>query len=118
MNKAKVSAQLLDGVNAVIVIADENFVIQYINNIGALNYARFGGKNIVGTSLFDCHKPESHQPIKDMYESFKNNSVKVVEKSIPMAGKQKKILYLPIFQDNEFKGVNEIQYFTPPLNPC
>ncbi len=102
---------LFDGVSAVIVLADENYIIRYVNDIGVDNYRRFGGRDIVGTSLFDCHNDHSCQVIREIYDGFKSGDLKSKIVVQPQDDRVKHIVYLPVFHSDEFKGCMEIQYF-------
>ena len=110
MNPEMYSA-LFDGVSAVIVIADENFIIRYINDIGEENYRRFGGRDIIGMSLFDCHNEHSGRIIREMYDGFKCGDLQSKAKELPQGDRVKHIVYLPIFHSGEFRGCMEVQYF-------
>ncbi len=59
---------ILDSINSPIVFADNDHVIRYLNKPArALFYNKFGYPDLVNKSLFDCHKPASHDAIRRLH---------------------------------------------------
>ncbi len=66
----KMFKSLLEYDRAPVVICDLNHVVMYINPAAAKHYEKFGGKNIVGKSIFNCHNQKSCDKITRVIEWF------------------------------------------------
>lgn len=53
-----------------IVICNCAHEIIYMNPAAKKSYAKYGGGNLVGKSIFDCHNPHSVSAIKKVVEWF------------------------------------------------
>jgi len=59
---------ILDSISNPIVFVDNGHFIRYLNKPGKdLFYGKFGYSDLIGKSLFDCHDPASHDPIKRLH---------------------------------------------------
>lgn len=59
---------ILDTVRHPVVFVDTDHVIRYLNRAAEQRYYRQRGlSDLVGSSLFDCHKPESREAILRQY---------------------------------------------------
>ncbi len=61
---------VLDQDRAPIVICDLDHTIVYVNASAALYYQKWGGADLVGHSLLDCHNTTSQEMIKRIVEWF------------------------------------------------
>jgi DUF438 domain-containing protein len=60
---------ILDSIESPIVFVDNDHIIRYLNKPAKVRYyEKRGHANLIGTSLFDCHKPESNEYIKRIHE--------------------------------------------------
>jgi hypothetical protein len=66
-------------------------------------FARSGGKALIGSSIFDCHNPNSAQMIRDQITSRKTIVYTHVENGV-----QEIILHVPWYQFGKFAGLVEI----------
>ncbi len=70
---------VLEQDRAPIVICDLSHTIVYMNNAAHNNYLKWGGKDLVGKSLLDCHNNKSQEAIKKIVDWFcldtKNNMI-------------------------------------------
>lgn len=70
---------VLEQDRAAIVICDVNHIIQFMNKAAIERYERFGGKELLGKSLLDCHNVHSQEMIKKILNWFledeKNNMI-------------------------------------------
>lgn len=65
---AKTYEAILDSINNPIVFVDNDHIIRYLNKPAkVLFYGKFGYSDLIGKSLFDCHDPASHDPIKSLH---------------------------------------------------
>lgn len=103
---------MLNDLHAVIVMVDADMKITWINEIGARNYERFGGREIIGRSLLDCHQPENHGRIQMLFEDFRTQKLPGLAMERLLEDRRKHIAYLPSYEDGKFSGCLEIQYFS------
>ncbi len=68
--EARVPAEILDELDGPVVFCDCGHVIRYLNPAGAAKYAKRGGYNLVGVSIFDCHNAESNRVIREAFQAF------------------------------------------------
>lgn len=93
---------------AAITVCDKDGVVLDMNDKACATFAANGGAALIGTSLYDCHKPQSVAIIKDMLATGKNN-VYTIEKN----GLKKLIFQQPWYQDGEVGGLVEISMELP-----
>lgn len=48
------------------VLVDTEHVIRFMNEAGARNYSKWGGRSLIGKSLMDCHSSESQAEIREV----------------------------------------------------
>lgn len=61
---------IIDMDMASVVICNTSHEIIYMNPAAAERYSKRGGYSLVGSSLLDCHNPESNVKIKKVLEWF------------------------------------------------
>ncbi len=59
--------EILNALVVPIVFADLNHVIAYMNDAAMTKYKKRGGADLVGKSIFDCHKESSNVVIRDVF---------------------------------------------------
>lgn len=59
-------AAALESLHDPFVLVDTEHVIRFINEAGALNYAKWGGRELLGKSLMDCHNEQSQAEIREI----------------------------------------------------
>ena len=64
---------VIDQDRAPVVICDLNHVIVYMNPVAEKNYEKWGGADLVGKSLMDCHNEKSREAIEKVVEWFKES---------------------------------------------
>lgn len=68
---AKILAAILDSINSPIVFVDNDHIIRYLNKPAQVRfYEKLNYGDLIGKSVFDCHKTASHKGIKDLYRRF------------------------------------------------
>src|SRR5512141_215157 len=85
---------------AAITVCDKEGIILEMNDKSALTFADNGGFELIGKNLFDCHKPESVNKIKEIMKAGTSN-IYTIEKK----GKKKIISQSPWFENGELKGL-------------
>lgn len=62
-----------------VVVCSVDHTIIYMNGAAAANYSKYGGKDLIGTSVLDCHNERSCKLIEQVVEWFaeseENNKV-------------------------------------------
>jgi len=83
-------------------------IIVYMNRSSVLSMHKYGGAELIGKSIFDCHNPRSCEIIREMLEHPYVNTY-IVEK----AGERRLIRQFPWEEDGEHKGIIEFSFFVP-----
>ena len=74
----EVYKSILEADKAAIVICDIEHKIIYMNPAAINRYAKWGGRNLMGQNLLDCHNDKSREMIIKVLEWFKaskNNNI-------------------------------------------
>lgn len=69
---------IIDQDRCAVVICNLQHEIIYMNPSAVSRYVKFGGINLVGKSLLDCHNPKSREMIKktiSWFEKSKENNI-------------------------------------------
>lgn len=66
----KLIKSVLDQDRAPIVLCDLNNIIVYMNSAAVANYRKYGGEQLLGKNLLDCHNPHSIEMIKKVVDWF------------------------------------------------
>ena len=62
---------VLEADRAAVVICDLNHMIIYMNPAAIIRYDKWGGKDLLGRSLLDCHNEKSREMIHKVVDWFK-----------------------------------------------
>jgi hypothetical protein len=89
-----------------ITLCDGNADIVYMNKKSQSMLSK--DKNLIGKSLFDCHKIESNVIIKDVMTQQTTNTYFVVKN-----GKKKLVYQESIIKDGQTIGISEISVEIP-----
>ncbi len=108
MEKAELLSAILDNLKESVIFVDNDHIIRYMNSAAKKHYARFG--EVIGKSLFDCHKPGSAQKIKDIYVQLKNGAEEVL-----YASNEKHRVYMRSMRDPEGNLLGYTERFEPPV---
>lgn len=91
-----------------VTVADIDGTITYMNPKAIETFASHGGARLIGTSLYDCHKPRSVEMIKHMLATGESN-IYTIEK----AGVKKMIIQQPLLEEGTVGGIVEISIVLP-----
>lgn len=91
-----------------VTLADAEGTILFMNDKAIQTFASHGGANLIGSSLYDCHKPSSVEKIKQMLATGESNIY-----SIEKAGLKKLIIQQPLMEDGKVNGIVEISIVLP-----
>lgn len=91
-----------------VTVCDRDGIIIYMNSESKRQFVKYGGEQLMGKNLIDCHPEPSRTVLKKMLESPMENKY-ISEKD----GKKKLVLQAPWIEDDEFLGVVEISVYLP-----
>jgi len=91
-----------------ITVCDTEGKIIYMNNKSGRIFASYGGKDLVGSSLFKCHPSPAKEKLKDMMDKQITNSY-TIEKN----GIQKLIYQAPWYKNGQYMGFIELSLELP-----
>ncbi len=94
--------------DVMVTVCDMNGTIVYMNQAAVIGFHKYGGNNLIGKSIFDCHNPESAKKIKEMLQSPESNTY-TIEKN----GEKELIHQFPWMEDAKHKGVIEFSLKIP-----
>lgn len=86
-----------------VTICNEEGIIIYMNVASQNNFAKRGGKDLIGKSLFDCHNENSGRIIRELIENDKTNTY-FLEKD----GVKRLIHQTPWYKDEKVAGLIEL----------
>lgn len=91
-----------------ITVTDKSGKIIEMNNKSAEVFAKYGGLNLIGQQLNDCHNPQSQGIIAHLAND-KATNVYTIEKN----GVKKLIYQCPWYNQGEYAGLVEISMVIP-----
>jgi transcriptional regulator with PAS, ATPase and Fis domain len=95
-----------------VTICDTEGIIVYMNNQATATFEKWGGVQLVGKSLFDCHNPRSAEIIKNLMKNGQTNTYSITKNGI-----KKLIHQSPWFNDGRIAGLIEISVVLPENMP-
>ncbi len=98
----------INHVGVAITICDLGGQIVYMNEKAQQTFFKFGGKNLVGKSLYECHKPESVEKIKEMLLNNTSNSYTIFKNGV-----KKLVHQTPWVENSKVKGMIEFSIEIP-----
>lgn len=78
MNMLQYFKSVIDQDTCAVVICSLEHEILYMNPAAISRYAKSGGKELIGSSLLDCHNPKSQKRIKEVlawFEKKESNNI-------------------------------------------
>ncbi len=97
-----------DGVNFAITVCDSDGRIVEMNDKSAATFAKYGGRDLIGHSLLDCHPEPSRTKLAGMLAEPYTNAY-TIEKN----GVKKLIFQTPWMKDGKPAGLVEISLEIP-----
>jgi PAS domain S-box-containing protein len=105
-------ADWISCVDFAVTVCDREGKILFLNTKAAEVFAKYGGKNLIGKNLSECHKAESFTKIKELIETEKSNTY-TIEKN----GVKKLIHQTPWYKNCHCQGMIEISIEQPAFMP-
>jgi hypothetical protein len=91
-----------------VTVCDLRGIIVYMNKASALSMHKYGGTELIGKSIFDCHNLKSCQQIHEMLE-YPTVNIYIIEK----AGERRMIRQFPWEEDGVHQGIIEFSFPVP-----
>lgn len=91
-----------------VTVCDRKGIIVYMNQAAILGFHKWGGEELIGKSLLDCHNPKSVGMIKEMLNHPFSNTY-----GISKPNEKRMIHQFPWMEGGEHKGVIEISFDLP-----
>lgn len=101
-----------DYFNASVTICNRDGIIVYLNEKSASQFEKYGGKDLIGINLMDCHPEPARSRLRQMLIEPLENTY-TTEKD----GNRKMIVQKPWMNMDNFMGVIEISIDLPPEIP-
>jgi len=98
----------VDGTNVVITVCDMTGRIIYMNDQSARQFAKYGGLELIGRSLFDCHPEPACKKLRELLITPKRNIYTIIKN-----GKKKMIVQSPWYKEEIFGGLVELSFELP-----
>ena len=91
-----------------ITVSDTDGTIIYMNDKSAATFGKYGGMDLVGSNLQDCHKPDSWEKITDIMKNSSSNCYTIEKEGI------KKLIYqAPWYNRGKLSGLIELSMEIP-----
>jgi transcriptional regulator with PAS, ATPase and Fis domain len=91
-----------------VIVCDCKGVILEINDKSAETYASYGGYDVVGKNLLDCHPEPARSKVQKLLDGCEKN-IYTIEKN----GVKKLIYQSPWFKDGQYAGLVELSLEIP-----
>ena len=91
-----------------VTICDSNGMITYMNGTSRKQFVKYGGRDLLGTNLLDCHPEPSRSKLAAMLK-FPVSNTYTIEKD----GIKKVIHQSPLFQNGVLSGIVELSFVLP-----
>ncbi len=92
-----------------VTVCDSQGIIIAMNEVSRENFKKYGGKDLMGSSLFDCHPPSANTIIREQLASQTGNTY--ITKS---NDRTRLINQQPWYRDSSFGGLVETIIELPP----
>lgn len=97
-----------DQFEGAVTICNRDGIVTYMNETSKKQFAKYGGADLVGKNLLNCHSEESRLKLIEMLQAPTTN-IYTIEK----AGVKKIINQSPLYENGVFSGMIEISFVLP-----
>ncbi len=102
---------LFSGLRAEVTVADEAGRIVFLNDRAIAHYKDHGGQELIGKSLYDCHRPSSQAKIQEFYARYRAGDLSPIRYHKDRGnGTAQSIVYIPIIVAGHFRGIAELMW--------
>jgi len=95
-----------------ITICDREGIIIYMNDGSKRVFMKYGGADLMGTNLLDCHPEPSRSKLVEMLKTPTTNTY-----TIEKGGIKKIIHQSPLYENGVFSGMIEMSFELPHTLP-
>lgn len=95
-----------------VTVCDKNGIIIFMNEKSCKSFEKYGGKELIGKNLFNCHNSNSCKIIKELLREDKSNTYTVTKND-----KKKLIHQTPWHKDGKVMGLIEFSIDLPEKVP-
>jgi transcriptional regulator with PAS, ATPase and Fis domain len=97
--------------NVRVTVCDLDAKIVYMNKAAIEGFQKYGGAQLIGKSLYDCHIPKSCDTIKDLLAKPRDNSYLLNK------GDFKRMIHqIPWMENGQHKGIIEFSFDISEVN--
>ncbi|MCG6188117.1 PAS domain S-box protein [Maribellus maritimus] len=101
-----------EGFNGAITVCDLEGVIVYMNEYSVKQFHKYGGEQLLGSNLLDCHPEPAKSKLKEMLKNPADNMYTTEKNGV------RKIIYQTPWKENDrVKGIVEISFQLGPQMP-
>ena len=101
---------MLNNLEVSAVASDVEFNIIYANKRGERAFKKKFPDFAVGMNMAGCHKPETMEKLKEMYQSFSEKKSTVSHYVMDTPGGKLTVVQVPFFDEDKFAGVLEFLF--------
>ncbi len=91
-----------------VTICNPDGIIVYMNEKSRKQFSKYGGGDLIGKNLLDCHPEPSRSKLSEMLQVPSTNTY-----TIEKGGTKKIIHQSPLFENGIFNGLVEISFELP-----
>ena len=109
IDKAELGS-LFGGLSAGVTIADQDFLITFMNDRARVFYAEDGGVELIGRNLLDCHDRDEHKTmIRAAYARYRAGDLTPTRYHAQKeGGALESIVHIPLMVEGQFRGIAEL----------
>lgn len=107
-----VDVRWTDSIDVAITVCDRDGVIVEMNEKSKETFAEDGGADLIGTSLFACHGPESAETIRQLISEGASQTYTIEKGDV-----RKLICQTPWYEDGAVAGLVELSIVLPAALP-
>jgi PAS domain S-box-containing protein len=104
----QISSGWTDNFSGAITICDTKGIILYMNRKAIRTFEKYGGEQLIGTNLLDCHPEPAKTKLQEMLRDETSN-IYTIEKG----GIRKLIHQSPWYKNNKYAGFVELSIELP-----
>ena len=101
-------SKFFNDLDSAITVCDSDGIILFMNERACKTFEKYGGRDLIGKNLFDCHNQNSCEIIKNLLKDDKSNTYTVTHNNT-----KKLIHQTPWHNNGEVMGLIEFSIDLP-----
>ena len=98
MDEGTIPLLLLEAIPYPVLFADTNHTVRYMNRRAHFEYEEIRGyRNLLGSSLLDCHNEDSRRMIREIAARFENHGG---EEFLTVTTRNQRVYMTPVLDEN------------------